>query len=135
MWLPEVDTPGPFVLRTYSADSASWRSLCDAIESEFDEEVHFITDSKLEGQSLGDLLEQLPVRSCHSSVFIADERAFKGSESTLLVVDLWEEPGRSFRVVLSQMLSVHANLWLANMDFVDYADSVDSHGVFRGFSE
>jgi hypothetical protein len=123
------------VIRTFFPGAACWHSLCKTIETEFElqDEVHFISDPRLEGKSAEELLDRMPLRSCHSSVFIVDESTFKGCESTVLVMDLWEEPGRTFRVVPSEMPSVHANLWLANMDFVDYADSVDADGVFRGF--
>jgi hypothetical protein len=54
-------------------------------------------------------------------------------EHPVLVVDLYSEPGRSFRVVPSEMWGVENNLSLANMDFEEFADAVDRDGVFRGF--
>ena len=54
-------------------------------------------------------------------------------ESAQTLVDLIEEPGRWFRVVPREAWAVQNNLSLANMDFVDFADSVDRDGVFRGF--
>lgn len=135
MWLPDVATPGPFVIRTFSTDPATWSDLCGAILAEFEEEVHFIIDPALDGIAQEELLQQLPTKSCHSFVFIADEATYGSIERSLLVLDLWEEPGRTFRVVLSQMPDVHANLWLANMDFTEFAESVDLDGVFRGFAQ
>jgi hypothetical protein len=32
------------------------------------------------------------------------------------------------------MASVENNLSIANMDFIDFAESVDEDGIFRGFS-
>ena len=41
--------------------------------------------------------------------------------------------GRSFRCVAGEVASIAANLAIANMDFSDFADSVEDDGVFRGF--
>ncbi|WP_373306998.1 DUF6924 domain-containing protein [Micromonospora gifhornensis] len=46
---------------------------------------------------------------------------------------LCDEPGRTFRVPPRWYAEVSANLSIANMDFADFADSVDASGVFQGF--
>jgi len=51
----------------------------------------------------------------------------------VLVVDLYSDPGRSFRVIPSELWGVENNLSLANIDFEEFADAVDRDGVFRGF--
>ena len=51
----------------------------------------------------------------------------------MLVIDLADQPGRTFRVIPSEMWSVENNLSLANMDFDEFADAVDAAGIFRGF--
>jgi hypothetical protein len=56
-------------------------------------------------------------------------------EHLLLAVDLFDEPGRTFRVTPVWYREVSANLSIANIDFADYADAADSSGVFRGFDE
>ena len=48
---------------------------------------------------------------------------------------MYDEPGRTFRVIPSEMWSVENNLSIANMDFAEFADAVDEDGVFRGFPE
>jgi hypothetical protein len=50
-------------------------------------------------------------------------------------VDLFEEPGRAFRLIPSEMWAVENNLSIANMDFAEFADAVDADDVFRGFSQ
>ena len=42
--------------------------------------------------------------------------------------------GREFRAVPTSIQSIENNLSLANMDFVEFAESVDPDGVFREFS-
>jgi hypothetical protein len=64
---------------------------------------------------------------------VADRVAHTEPDHALLVVDLHKEPGRTFRVVPSEAWGVENNLSLANMDFEEFADAVDEHGVFRGF--
>ena len=70
--------------------------------------------------------------------FIADSRSMTDPEMPILVVDLgrteWgADPGRTFRVIPSEMWGVENNLSISNMDFRDFADAVDDDGVFRGF--
>jgi hypothetical protein len=54
----------------------------------------------------------------------------------MLVIELHEEPGRTFRAIPFQSQSIERNnLSIARMDFSDFADAVDIEGVFRGFPE
>ena len=52
-----------------------------------------------------------------------------------MVMDLYTERGRAFRVIPSEIEGVENNLSLANMDFGEFADSADRDGIFRGFRE
>jgi hypothetical protein len=75
----------------------------------------------------------LPPDSQRPFVFLVDSEAVSQPDHAVLVVDLSEEPGRTFRVIPSEAWGVENNLRLANMDFADFADAVDDSGVFRGF--
>jgi hypothetical protein len=66
-------------------------------------------------------------------MFVADGVTMREGEHPVLVIDLADQPGRSFRVIPSEMWSVENNLSLANMDFDEFADAVDAAGIFRGF--
>src|SRR5918996_4345714 len=68
-------------------------------------------------------------------VFAADAASMFASEKTLIVVDRNEEPGRFFRVVLSEAWGPENNLRLANMDFFEFANAADADGVFRAFAD
>ena len=68
-----------------------------------------------------------------SYVIVADAVTMGAPEPSLLVVDLFEEPGRTFRAVPSAIQSIENNLSIANMDFWEFADNVDADGVFRDF--
>ena len=54
-------------------------------------------------------------------------------EHLLLTIDLYDEPGRSFRVPPRWFSDISANLCLANLDFCEFADAVDESGIYRGF--
>jgi Domain of unknown function (DUF6924) len=132
--LPENRTPGPVVIRTYFGDELAWRAFCETIEAQFDDEPHFISDATLASKSPEDLLEELPRDTTHNCIYIADEQTLNNAETPVLAMDIFTEPGRTFRVVPAEMNAVQLNLWISNMDFEEFADSVDSDGVFRGFS-
>ncbi|KAA1425315.1 hypothetical protein FE697_005515 [Mumia zhuanghuii] len=80
-------------------------------------------------------------------IVVADARsmheAASGAELTVAYVDLSVEGdvdpkmsesfGRTFRCAVREFGSVESNLAIANMDFRDFADNVQSDGVFRGF--
>jgi hypothetical protein len=134
MRLPENKTPGPVVIRTFFRDEAAWRTFCETIRGQFQDEPHFISDAQLDSKSPGDLLEELPTGTSHTCIYIADEQTLTSAELPVLAMDIFTEPGRTFRVVPAEMNAVQVNLWLSNMDFEDFAGSVDSTGVFRGFS-
>jgi len=68
-----------------------------------------------------------------SYLFVADRTAMTHPEKPVLVMDFFEEPGRTFRVIPTEMWGVENNLTLANMGFEEFADNVDSDGIFRGF--
>jgi hypothetical protein len=84
--------------------------------------------------SVEQLTSLVPQDSDHSFVFIVDRISLSHLERPILVVDLYDEPIRTFRVIPSQMWAVENNLSIANMDFSDFADAVDQDGIFRGFS-
>jgi hypothetical protein len=68
----------------------------------------------------------------HPLLVVADKTALASAELPLLVIDLWEERGRGIRVVTTELWGIENNLSLANMDFHEFAGSVDEDGVFRG---
>jgi len=66
-------------------------------------------------------------------MFMIDHIALSQPDYPILVVDLYTELGRTFRVIPAEMWGIENNLSIANMDFEEFADAVDSDGVFRGF--
>lgn len=127
------------MLRTDFSDDAAWEAICTAIQRpvsvrgfQFQAYVECISDRAFERVTP----EQLAaIETDHTFVFLVDSTTITHSEHPILVVDLFEEPGRTFRVIPSEMWGVENNLSIANMDFLDFADTVDDDGIFRGFEE
>jgi hypothetical protein len=131
-------TENSLVLRTDFSDDSAWDSIRTAIEKpvgEFRAYVDFISDPAYTNLTIADLLALITPDSNHTFIFVVDQRAISDPEHPILVIDLFEERGRSFRVIPSEMWGVENNLSLANMDFVEFAESVDPDGVFRGFGD
>ena len=91
-----------------------------------------MSDPDYEGISKADLLHALE-GTARSYLFVVDEKTLADTEHPILVIDLFEDHGRTFRVIPHEMWSVENNLSIGNMDFSEFADAVDDDGVFRGF--
>jgi Domain of unknown function (DUF6924) len=133
-------TPNPPVLRTDFSNPSAWGSVCALIrepspEFGFQAHVDFVDDAQFEGVTASRALELIPEGRDYTLMFIVDGIALSHPEHPIVVVDLFEKPGSSFRVIPSEMWAVENNLSLANMDFDDFANSVGHDGIFRGFPE
>jgi hypothetical protein len=129
--LPRSDQA--LVIRTdFSADTA-WRSVCSAIRQPVDgfyAYVDFVDDRAFEGATVEQLVALARVAN-RSFLIVADQETMTGAEHTLLVVDAFTEPGRTFRSVPSGIQSIENNLSVANMDFAEFASEADADGVYR----
>ena len=132
--LPE--TENSLVLRTDYSDDAAWERVREAISApvgDFRAYVTFVSDPGLRDLTPAEILGRLPRDFQHSFIFVVDDTTLRHAEHPLLVVDLFDERGRTFRVIPTEAWSVENNLSIANMGFDDFAESVDPDGVFRGF--
>ncbi len=132
------NTNDALVLRTDFSDEAAWETICAAIQEpvgEFRAYVDFVSDSKNDGITAEQILSLILDASDHSFIFIVDQVALSHPENPILVVDLYAERGRTFRVIPSEMWSVENNLSIANLDFDEFADAADPDGILRGYSQ
>ncbi|HEX4205030.1 MAG TPA: hypothetical protein VHZ51_12710 [Ktedonobacteraceae bacterium] len=130
--IPEIGNAT--VLRTDFSDDGVWQVVCAAIEEpvgEFRAYVTFVSDSAFKGITVEEVVER--AEKDVGFVFIVDDVTISHEEHPILVVDLFDEPGRTFRVIPSEMWSVENNLSIANMFFWEFADGTDDDGIFRGF--
>ena len=133
------------VLRTDFSDDSAWTSICVVIQEamgEFRDRVDCLSDPEYDGMTVEQLTaslaplvgERKPFEYQESFMFIVDRIALTHPDHPILVVDLYDEGGRTFRVIPSEIRDVEINLWLGNLDFDDFADHVDEDGIFRGIS-
>lgn len=125
----------PLVVRTHHGDDEAWNAVMKAVlapisddeEYELPEEdpdavyayVETVDDTVYTGLSFEQLMALSP-RDSHTFLFVADELTMLDPRHPLLVVDLWDEPGRSFRAAPGTIQAIQINLSLANMDFDDF---------------
>ena len=130
-------TDNALALRTDFSDEIAWKSVQAALleEDEFfgiAANLYFVEDSEYKNLTAEQLPSVLAEDSHRTFAFIIDHAAMTQKDHPILVVDLNDEPGRSFRVIPSQVVSVESNLSIANMDFSEFANSVGSDGIYRG---
>ena len=132
--LPE--TENALVLRTDFSDEAAWRAVCAAIQEPnggFRANVDCVSDPAFKDLDKDELLSLAGESPRLTFCFIVDKTTLSSPEHPILVIDLFEEPGRTFRVIPAEIWGVENNLSIANMDFAEFADRVHADGVFRGF--
>jgi len=151
----------PFI-RTDFSDDSIWKSVCDEVRKpnrELQEAFDFmlaanahlgrdtedlagciayvdILDSpQFANISLEQLLQLVPGDFPHTFLFIFDDLTASHVDHPVLVVDLYHEHGRTFRALPNQIQGIENNLSIANMDWEDFAGSLDQDGIFRGFED
>jgi len=62
----------------------------------------------------------------HRFIVLADALSMSHRDHPVLVIDLGEQPGRSFRAIPGGLQSVENNLSIANLDFDDFAEAADA---------
>ena len=137
---PIPKTANALVLRADFSDQSAWAAICETILKpvgifRFRANVEFLEDATYAGISKDQLLALMPHDYNHSFIIVVDQTAILQPDHPLLIIDLYERSGKEFRTVPSQIQGIENNLSIANMDFEEFADSVDEDGVFRGFPE
>jgi hypothetical protein len=134
-------TANPLVIRTRFDSQQAWETVCGLIRAPqyftsdpFYANVDPLDDIDFANLAPEDLVARVPGEFPHSFVLVVDAITVTHPEFPVLVIDLHADRGRSFRAIPSQIQSIENNLSIANMDFSEFADSVDEDGLFRGFA-
>ena len=135
--LDDDDLDASLLVRTDFTDDVGWGALIAEAGAAYGPEQFSaafvpVSDESFDGMTPAALAA---VPGSALVVFAADAASMFASEKTLIVVNRSKEPGRFFRVVLSEAWGPENNLRLANMDFFEFANSADVDGVFRGFAD
>ena len=135
-------TADPLVIRTDFENQQAWEKICDLIRAPVNEYgesfyacVEFLDLPESRNLSQEEVMKRVGPDYDHSFFMIVDSTSVSDPEFPILVVDLYAEPGRSFRAIPTQIQSIENNLSISNMDFFEFADNVDKDGVFRDFPE
>jgi hypothetical protein len=128
------------LIRTDFSDDAAWERLCAEMQQVrtpygFRAMIECIADRACQGLNPAAVLALLPPDAARLFVLIADARTFSDTEQPVLVVDLQEQPGRSFRVIPAEAWSVENNLRIAHLGFDEFLAVCDPQGVYRGFPD
>jgi len=133
-------TNQPLVVRTDFENQRAWKNICKLIRAPvpapgdtFYAYVQFLEDAAFQGLGTKDLLARVPNGYNHSFLFVVDSTAIGHPEFPILVIDLREPEGRSFRAIPTAVQAIENNLSISNMDFSEFAGAVDKNGIFRGF--
>ena len=132
---PLPDSDQSLLVRTDFSSDVAWNALVATIRQPVDgffAYVDLVDDADFDGLTVEQLVE-LGRDAARSFAIVADTTTMEASEHPLLIVDLMEEPGRTFRAVPKQIQSIENNLSITNMDFREFADAADADGVYRGF--
>jgi len=125
------------LVRTDYSNQRAWEVLLEGALAEtedgFRAYVEIIDDPTLDALDVDGVQAELPDDYEHSFVIIADHMSMTAPEHALLVIDLVDDPGRTFRAVPAAIQAIDNNLAIANMFFSDFAENVDPDGIFRGF--
>ncbi|MEU1543487.1 hypothetical protein ABZ461_36370 [Actinacidiphila glaucinigra] len=136
MPLPYPDDLASVVLRTDFSNDSAWDALREAIDAAEDGVATYVDDPRFADVSIQALVDEDAAAEEDDKityVFLADAVTMTDPMHPLLAVDLYDEPGRTFRVPAEWYAEISANLSIANMDFADFADSTDATGTFRGW--
>jgi hypothetical protein len=129
-------TQAALVLRTDFTDDAAWDAVCAASVAEspegFSAALDFVSDPAFGGLT-GEHVAGLASESDRTFLFLVDHVTVTDPEMPLVAVDLYDEPGRWFRVTPGRLWGIENNLALGNMTFRVFAEHADPDGVFRGF--
>jgi hypothetical protein len=91
--LPETDYSP--LLRTDFTDDGAWQALVDQIGDDW---LTVIADPGHRGLSVRELVAMVPGGSRYPVLVVADAVTFSSAERSLLLIDVSEESGRTFRV-------------------------------------
>ena len=121
--LPQPEDLTSLVLRTDFTDDGAWEALKGELRRRHCyHSATFVNDPDYSKASVEQPIDaNAPISDDDklTYLFLADSTTMADDEHPLLAVDLYDEPGRTFRVPPRWYAEVSANMSIANMDFAD----------------
>jgi hypothetical protein len=126
------------VVRTDFTDEHAWQRIVEEAQKQnedgFQAFVIPISDATFDQADWRAITNALPDERA-SVLFIVDSTTVTSPEHPILVVNLERDATSDpIRCIPPELWGIENNLNLSNMDWHEFADAVDSDGVFRGFS-
>jgi hypothetical protein len=136
---PLPQTKNAPAVRTDLSDEQAWKHVCAAMQKPTDDDgfvanLDLVDDPEYDGLTADQLQSALSGEARWPFALLIDRTALLHPEHPILVVDLHDEPGRTFRVLPAEVWAVENNLSIANMEFAEFADAVGDEGIFRGWA-
>jgi hypothetical protein len=157
--MPNPNNIDPWVVLTDFSSDETWLLVRNQVTApqkdpmsgmKFTANVKCLSDSANADVNFKDLVRTLPDDYPGFLVFVVDETTIKHQEHPVLVVGFSPESTdpkeyerkpsqtpnkqiKSFRALPALIQCIENNLSIANMDFDDFANSVDDDNIFRGF--
>jgi len=129
--LPQPEDLRSLVLRSDFSDDSAWVELQAALGTK---DATFVSEPRFAGVTVEALVDADATTTRADDkltyLFLADATTMTDTEHPLLAIDLYDEPGRVFRVPPRWYADVSANLCIANVDSQDFADA---SGTYHGF--
>jgi hypothetical protein len=124
-------------VRTDYSDQETWVAVLGSVLQETEEgfraDLEVVEDRGFDGFGVAQVRAVITEDYEYSFILAADKITMTATDHPLLVIDLFDESGRSFRAVPLAIQAIENNLSIANMSFFEFADHVDPDGVFRDF--
>ena len=122
-------------------DEDAWGKLVETVKEPvkpygFVAYVDFVYDTNLSNASIENIGSKFQDSEDHTFLFIADKQTFTNPSNPVLVIEIAADgKGNTFRATPETLQGIENNLSIANMDFYEFSDNVDSDGIFRGFDQ
>lgn len=130
------DAKNPLVILTTEVEKTQWNELKHAITERYDLGFRAYVDFSDNKEFVGIIPEDFQgfkeKAYKHSFVFLADVETISNPEHPIICVDLYDEPGKYFRVIPSEMWAIENNLTISNVSFDEFYGACDEDGVYRG---
>lgn len=128
------------LIRTDFTDENIWKEVLREITTPskdygFVSYVTPINDIENQLKTPENLIANLPKDYKFSFIILFDSVTVKHKDNILLCVDLSKKQHRSFRVKPCDLWMVENNLSIANIDFEEFSNSLDSNQIFNGFKQ
>jgi hypothetical protein len=123
-------------VRTDFHDDGAWDGIRSQVLAQtsdgFRAYVDIVEDTGFTDVGADAVMAALPPGYPHGFVVIVDRDSMTLPDHPVLVLDLLDPVQGRFRAVPSAVQQIENNLSIANMEFEEFAVSVDPSGIFRG---